>query len=186
MRGGQINLGNGVSIGIMTAGTCRAFGDICLGVVAWRVAMWTKSLGCMSRGVCRHFLSIVGLTSMAMACAIMAFVEQPAHQHVALILFFCCVSITGSRTASVNSLYKPGLCGFLGKWSLSIFLTHSSLRWLLLALSRRIAWLAELMSARDTLSITALIAIYLSSSLVLGLVGMLICEPLQKRLSQCH
>lgn len=179
MSKGVVNHGNAVQLGFLTAGTVRAIGDICLGVLCYRIAGMISN-SCKGK-FHQNVLSVVGLGAMILACFFMSMVKTPHHQNFIIFLMFVFVCISGSQRSSVSGLYPPKLSLFLGKLSLSLFLSHSSIRWLMLFISKHYSPLAMLLRARDSKSIAVVLAIYLSASIVLALIVLVFCEPLQKK-----
>lgn len=177
---GQTHCGVACPLGINMANNFRAIGEISLGVVAYEVAIYVKNVEMSTR--VERMLPVFGIGAMLIAIGLMAVTKNGAFEPTMLIAFFVALGCMGSGRSSIQSFYSPRLCRILGKMSLTLYLTHPSIRWGMIGVAKRSVWLHDLMVGRDVVSILKVLAIYVSLSLLLAWICMLVCDPIHRRL----
>lgn len=184
---GRIHV-NTEMVGIFTGHVVRAISGICVGIMSYGISSWLEKKSFPS--INGLLLSIIGTGALVSAFLIMILFRGIRIQPLVIALLFMGVSISCSGTASVETRYPPALCEFLGAWSLSLYLMHSSARWMLLLFARNNAWFQSLLSKQDARSVLLVLAIYVPLGLFLGYLGCVICKakgnrPPQKTPTKC-
>lgn len=124
----------------------RAVTSICLGVVAYRVSelLKKKEFGRFGVAVCS------ALSAASVVGAFLLFLRMPKTlQPVAVMLSTVFVAISASGRSVFSRMFPAALCQKLGEFSLAIYLIHSAVRIVLLALSDRIAFLKPFFTNGD-------------------------------------
>lgn len=162
--------------GIVTANTVRAIAEISLGICAHWISEKLRKSSFAERH--SHLLSFVGIFAGVAAFGGMTFMKTGRNIPFIIFLLFVLVSICGSQAASVNRLFKPSFCSYLGKLSMALFFTHTAIRQGLLCAAKYIPRLQALFAARDTGSIATTLTLYLFLSLGLAVFCIWFCDRL--------
>lgn len=102
-------------------GLFRAIAEICLGVVAFDITKWLKSL--KLKKFSRFLFSCVELSFYALVIVFMT-IETTMFDTIALLLLLVAVSLSFSQVGIASKLFDNKLFCFLGSLSLPIYLSH--------------------------------------------------------------
>lgn len=178
---GRIHV-NTEMVGIFTGHVVRAISGICVGIMSYGISSWLEKKSFPS--INGLLLSIIGTGALVSAFLIMILFRGIRIQPLVIALLFMGVSISCSGKASISTRYPTALCKFLGTWSLSLFLMHSSVRWALLLLARHNSRFQSLLSKQDTQSVLLVLAVFVLLGLLLGYLETVIYKPKGNRLPQ--
>ncbi|MBQ6020252.1 MAG: acyltransferase family protein [Clostridia bacterium] len=150
-------------------GLTRAVTSICLGVAAYRISelLKKKSFDKFGAALCSGICAISILVTFAL------FWRMPKTvQPVAVVLSAVFVAISASEKSVFSRMFPVKICRKLGEFSLAIYLGHSAVRTVLLALANRITFLQPLFANGDKQWYGVLI--YLVCSAALAVIMMLL------------
>ncbi len=108
--------------GFYYRGLMRAFADLSLGCIAWKLCQAIKKYEYTR--LARTIFSIIELGGYLFCLFLMSGRVSPDMSFVLLMVFFICVPITFSHAAVTAGLFDNRLCYFLGKASFSLYIGH--------------------------------------------------------------
>ncbi|MBQ6162903.1 MAG: acyltransferase [Clostridia bacterium] len=153
----------------------RALAGICLGVVVYRASEYLKRLKFGPRG--ELVLTVVGALSMVAAVRLMGNRDNTAVPlQFMLFMLFITVSTGGKSLFAQRLPQKPMRSA--AEFSLSLYLTHTTVRLVLLRLSEEYPAFGEMFQSGENEWKGLLI--YLAASLVFAALAMPICRGMKK------
>lgn len=175
------NVFSDVDTTLVTNSVLRAFAEISLGVFAYVLAdllsqkRQTKTMGIL--------LSAADVLSILCAFTMMFFMKSSA-QPLLILLFFVFVVISGSGQAFVTDLFSNRVSAYLGKLSLSVYLTHCAARAVMMMLIGRFPWFKDICRIHTPKRILLTIAAYLGITLILALCGQTLTDKISSALDR--
>ncbi len=160
-------------------GTMRAFAGICLGVFAYVLA---EALSQKENTKVRSLLYSVVDVGAIVGAFLMIFFMNSAAQPLLILLFFVFVVISGSRQAAVTDLYCNRASAFLGKFSLSIYLTHCAVRSAMIFAQKRFPEFGKLCHTYTAKNLIITFGIYLAATFILALFGQWLTDKISASL----
>ena len=175
---GTVAPGFGVRWGFVSGNLCRAAAEICMGVTAFRVAERLRNR--RFRTVPRLLLRAAGSASPFAAFALIAAGCPPSAILVVLLLFFVFAALSGAGLSAAG-VFPVEACRRLDRLSLSLFLTHSAVRYGLRRLAWNWPWLEGLFKARDSASLALSLSMYLALSFLFAILCQTVCRAKRVR-----
>ncbi|MBQ6020925.1 MAG: acyltransferase [Clostridia bacterium] len=153
----------------------RALAGICLGVVVYRASEYLKTLKIGSRG--EAALTVVGALSMVAAVRLMGYRDNTAVP-LQFLLFMIFITIsTGGKSLFARRLPQKPM-KLAAEFSLSLYLTHTTVRLVLLGLAEKFPSFGEMFSSGENAWKGLLI--YLAASIFFALLAMPVSRGLKK------
>lgn len=150
--------------GFLTLGTTRAIAEISLGVAAYQLSKYVSHL---DFGAKTGWI-FTGVNMFALIGAFGTIIEmhETSNQLFVLLMFFIFVVVATSRKATMSCWYNERLCRYLGKLTLSVFLTHTVIRRLMSIVWKGCGW--QFGDSRHPATMAVTLAVYLALSYGLG------------------
>lgn len=150
--------------GFLTLGTTRAIAEISLGVAAYQLSKYVSKL---DFGAKTGWI-FTGVNMFALIGGFGTIIEmhKKSDQPFVILMFFIFVVVATSRKATMSGWYNEKLCRYLGKLSLSVFLTHWAIRRLMSIVWKGCGWQFGDSSHPETMAVT--LAVYFALSYGLG------------------
>ena len=165
-------------IALLPACLFRAGGGILLGVFASRIAVWLENESPTISTNLRKSLSFLGACAPVLAFALIGATNSDRIYPTLIFLFFVFVCLSGAGFSPLRPRLPPSICRWLARFGLALFLTHTPVRFALMALARSVPALHRIIAGRDCASIGGMLVIYLSASAALALLCMAVCDKL--------
>lgn len=158
----------------------RAIGDICLGVFVYHLASILSSMRSQSsfciwvRNACSTFCGVAGFAAIAV-------MHNSEEGVFVIIAFMAFVTLTFSGYSLLNPVLNAKIVSHLGKLSLSLYLTHTVIRRVLIYIGHFSPWMKAHFRNHSAESVGLVLFIYLSCSLLLAEFVILLCDKLKAR-----
>ena len=156
----------GTRFGLFSANFIRGFGEICCGIAAFRASIWLETISFSQRR--RQLLRIFGTMLPLLAFGWIA-TGLASRSSTTILLLFSIFTALGGSGLSFSSRFPKGVCQWLGRLSLWLYMTHWAVAKGLELLASRNLVFGRLAAARDTHSIAASFALYFSLCFALAL-----------------
>ncbi len=112
--------------GYILKGTLRAFADILGGCICWKIAVWLRQYRFSALG--KAILTIVEWSAYIISISFIYGNEPSKFDYAVFFLFMIGVTITYSCVSYDDVIFKHKIFGWLGTYSLSLYLGHSCWR----------------------------------------------------------
>ncbi len=169
-------------IGYFRKSLLVAFAEISLGIFAYVISERLAERKLSTTG--HILLSIADLITGMGTFIFITFRPTAAEEYVVPFMFFLFTVISTSGQASITRLYKPEICGKLGKLSLSIYLSHLFITHLLAFLIRKKIRLLFMFSRPDIFMFLFSIAVEIALVIAFALLVQWFSEKCFSRLCQ--
>lgn len=166
------------SAGLFTSHTLQAISQICMGVTAFAISEELRNRKCSKLE--KTLLSLVDIFCIVSAFILIIYGKKVSMQPCIVFLFFVFVCVSGSQQAYVTDIFKKRPCAFLGKLSLSVYLSHSIVRSSVKALKLKFPELGNVFSNDTQRQIIISLAIYLAACFAVAVICIVICEAVTK------
>ena len=112
--------------GYILKGTVRGFADILGGCICWKVSVWLRQYRFSALG---KALLTTAEWGAYLSSIVFIYGHKPSrYDYAVFLLFMIGVTITFSRTSFDDAVFKHKIFGWLGTYSLSLYLGHSCWR----------------------------------------------------------
>lgn len=109
---------------IMFKGTIRGIADLLLGTAAYELSKHLNKMGSFESVKGRVILLLIEITLLAVSILFMVLTLPQYYQVFEILIFFLLISIAFSERAYGSEMFNNKVCYFMGKLSLSIYVSQ--------------------------------------------------------------